>query len=105
MLATIRGTAQCVQILLLKTGGRAIDVADTRGRTALALAAYEGRTDLVRMLLDSGADPNVADSDGRTALFHAVMRNHPEVRAPPACLPARPPARPRLPSERCPLSL
>ena len=39
-----------------------------RGRTALMYAAENASADLVKLLLDKGADPNIKDSQGWTAL-------------------------------------
>jgi ankyrin repeat protein len=48
-------------------GGDADDV------RALAVHAFEGRFDIVRLLLDSGSDPNLGrESTGETPLHHAV---------------------------------
>ena len=48
-------------------GGDADDV------RALAVHAFEGRLDIVRLLLESGANPNLGrDSTGETPLHHAV---------------------------------
>jgi ankyrin repeat protein len=41
------------------------------GQTALMLAASRDRGDIVRMLLDAGADVNAQDDDGSTALMCA----------------------------------
>ena len=46
---------------------------------ALVTAATHGRTDVVRVLLDAGADPNVADSNDQTALHFAAYVGHPDV--------------------------
>jgi ankyrin repeat protein len=46
------------QIKLLLQNGANIDSIDNRGRTALYVAAIEGRSNIVSYLLDQGADPN-----------------------------------------------
>jgi ankyrin repeat protein len=40
----------------------------TQGYTCLMMAVENGRDDLVRFLIDNGADPNLRAKDGRTAL-------------------------------------
>jgi len=47
-----------------------------RLRTALISAARTGIIDRVRMLLEAGADPNIADADGKTAVHHAAGYAH-----------------------------
>eukprot|EP00439_Symbiodinium_sp_Y106_P075562 s549_g15.t1 len=54
------------------------DLPDSRGRTALHVAARKGLTDLVPLILGSRANPNARDSDGWTALHHAVFNGHSE---------------------------
>ncbi|QEN08006.1 hypothetical protein EXM22_08420 [Oceanispirochaeta crateris] len=53
-----------------------IDIPDDRGRTALMRAVWQERTDLVRRLLSSGADPNLKDMNGQTALYFALQFTH-----------------------------
>jgi ankyrin repeat protein len=42
-------------------GGANVDVMDVRGQTPLAQAAWNGHTEVARLLLDAGADPELAD--------------------------------------------
>ena len=42
------------------------------GRTALHWAASYGYKNVVKVLLDGGADPNIGDKHGRTSLHHAA---------------------------------
>ncbi len=57
--------------LLLDKGAR-INTQTETGRTALYLAASQsGREDVVRVLLDGGADPNLSTLPGRTPLMAA----------------------------------
>jgi ankyrin repeat protein len=44
--------------------------------TPLGFAARWGRRDLVRLLLDHGADPNVAGADWATPLAWAEKKGH-----------------------------
>jgi ankyrin repeat protein len=63
---------------------RLLSAADGHGRhVALALAAQHGHTDVVRLLLDAGEDPNRYNPDGyhshATPLHHAAGANHADV--------------------------
>jgi ankyrin repeat protein len=49
-----------------------LDAADPDGATALALAAINGHADVVALLLEKGANPNLADRTGMTPLYAAV---------------------------------
>lgn len=56
---------------LLAAGAAATCASPTSGMTPLAVAAREGRSDIVQALLERGADPSVRDSSNRSALFYA----------------------------------
>lgn len=49
------------------------------GMTALMRAAYHGRVEIVRVLLEHGADPNAARNDNFTALSLAAFFGHSEI--------------------------
>lgn len=47
-----------------------VDVADENGYTPLMAACAYGHIELVRELLNRGANPNTTDADGNTAVHH-----------------------------------
>ncbi|MDR1124221.1 MAG: ankyrin repeat domain-containing protein [Elusimicrobiota bacterium] len=49
-----------------------INYQNSRGETALMSAANRCRTEIVSMLLKSGANPNIQDNTGKTALVYAA---------------------------------
>jgi ankyrin repeat protein len=49
-----------------------LDATDPDGSTALTLAAINGHADVVALLLERGANPNLADRTGMTPLYAAV---------------------------------
>ena len=59
----------------------ALDARDELGRTALMLAVIQNRPDVARLLLDRGADPNVADNAGHTPLQQAKQAHLGEMAA------------------------
>jgi ankyrin repeat protein len=74
------GDQERVEQLLSKDGGLARRL-DSARVSPLSYAAREGHLHIVRLLLDSGADPNMPEdlaADGR-ALFESCCRNHIEV--------------------------
>ena len=62
---------------LIETGGANVNGdRDKYGNTALHLASYWGRIDIVRLLLTEGADITIAANDGMTALHLASRNGH-----------------------------
>jgi ankyrin repeat protein len=57
----------------IKEAPSRIDSTDRGGRTALMYAALEGKADIVRLLLEGGADPNAQDQDNWTPLHFAAQ--------------------------------
>jgi ankyrin repeat protein len=55
---------------------RSNNTKSTIGITPLFIAAYNGRTDVVKFLLDSGADASVSNIHGRTALMEAETKGY-----------------------------
>jgi ankyrin repeat protein len=64
---------------MLKTNPEWLDSEDDEGETALMEAAEEGKLEVVRLLIDRGADINHQDWDGETALMEAVQDDRLEV--------------------------
>ncbi|HEX5964843.1 MAG TPA: ankyrin repeat domain-containing protein, partial [Pyrinomonadaceae bacterium] len=56
-----------------------INARNEHGMTALMRAAYHGRVQMVRALLEHGADPNVMRNDKFTALSLAAFFGHAEI--------------------------
>ena len=71
MFAARVGDAESARQLV--AAGANVDDTDARGVSATALAAHAGFGDVVRLLLEHGADPSAADA-GFSALHPAVMR-------------------------------
>ena len=57
------------------------DLIGTTRQPALVIAAYRGHVEVevLRLLLEAGADVNLADRRGRTALMNAAFDRHVEV--------------------------
>ena len=60
------------------TAGVGVDITDSYGRTALCIAAKNNRLDVIRLLIESGADPNIKMSRGRTPIYLAIRHGQPE---------------------------
>ena len=52
--------------------GADVNAVNNKGQTALWFACCDGRIDLVKNLLDKGADPNIADKNGESCLHAAI---------------------------------
>lgn len=72
-MAAKHGDTERVQALLQQ--GANVNAVDRQfGATALMWAAHEGHTDIVRLLLDSGASIDAQQSLGRTALWYTAQQ-------------------------------
>ena len=56
----------------------------TLGTTPLMIVSENGLAEIIRLLLDHGADPKAADAEGRTALMYVFMDSTRAVNAPAA---------------------
>ena len=54
--------------------------ADQRRQTVLMMAAEAGQGEVVRLLLEKGADAGLVDDEKQTALMLAAARGHVQVR-------------------------
>ncbi|RDA94471.1 hypothetical protein CP533_2296 [Ophiocordyceps camponoti-saundersi (nom. inval.)] len=61
-----------MMMLLLEKSAEQINMRNSDGKTALFIAAGYGYTDIVKLLLDKGADASIRRDDGDTALSEAI---------------------------------
>ena len=73
------GDPEVVNLLLKQEGVSANAKSSPEGRTALQIAAYQGRFSCVKTLLDHGANIDSSDNRGFTALYQAAAGNEPAV--------------------------
>lgn len=73
MYAARSGALAAAQALV--DGGAKLDIQDPDGTTATILAIINGHYDVAAMLVEKGANPNLADSSGMAALYAAVDMN------------------------------
>jgi uncharacterized protein len=71
MFAAQQGDADSARILLAAKANPN-DVIPKSGATPLIIASSIGHPEVVNLLLDNGADPNVKDANGFTSLHHTV---------------------------------
>lgn len=64
---------------LFFTAGFDVNTPNTAGYTGLMVASERGRPDIIKLLLDHKADPNVTGRDGTSALMLASENNQPEI--------------------------
>lgn len=56
-----------------------INTPDSKGYSALIIAAYNNQPEIVNLLLENGANVNAADAAGNTALMGACFKGFPEI--------------------------
>ncbi|TKZ32334.1 ankyrin repeat domain-containing protein [Brachyspira catarrhinii] len=57
-----------------------INFQDENGKTPLIIAVIKGNKDIVRALINAGADLNIKDNDNKTALDYAENNNFEEIK-------------------------
>jgi ankyrin repeat protein len=80
--AAASGKADMVRLLASDDRGRLrtrLDVTNNRGRTPLHLATNNHHVEIVKILLDGGADPRLANDGGWTALHIAAERGYEDI--------------------------
>ena len=78
--AAYGGFVECVSVLL-QEGRATVNLQDHEGITALHWACSTGSLDVVQLLINAGADPNLMEVDGGrlTPLDYAIIGGHEEV--------------------------
>lgn len=71
MLAVQKGDSSIVK-LLLRHNKAIINIYDVYYKTPLVYAINQNYTDIVIILLENGADPNIQDNQGATALMYVI---------------------------------
>ena len=64
---------------LLKENRNLVKETDESGNTPLHIASYLNLKNIVKLLLENGADPNAPDNMGRTAADLSIIGNNPEI--------------------------
>jgi uncharacterized protein len=73
MYAAREGCVACVRVLADAKAD--LNAQDPHGVTATLMAIINGHYDVAALLVDKGADPNIADDTGRAPLFSAIDFN------------------------------
>jgi hypothetical protein len=72
----ITGSGDLALVKLLVSRGARLDDGDLQhGQTPLMIAAWTFDYEIVKYLLDKGADPQLKSNDGRTALIGTILRS------------------------------
>ncbi|KAF4344911.1 serine threonine phosphatase 6 regulatory ankyrin repeat subunit C [Fusarium beomiforme] len=77
--AALCGLKACVPAIINRIGHRSIDEQDARKRTSLWWAALSGHADIIELLLNHGASPDIHDFQGYQALHIAAERDRAQV--------------------------
>ncbi|CAL9192900.1 potassium channel AKT2 [Musa acuminata AAA Group] len=75
-LLTVAATGNSCFLEKLLKAGMDPDIADSRGRTPLHIAASKGYEDCVLVLLNHAGNFNIQDMDGNTPLWDAIAAKH-----------------------------
>ena len=65
---------QCTEVLqVIISHGIDVNTTNKKNVAALVIACHKGNTHEIQVLLNAGADPNIADADGDTCLHYAAQ--------------------------------
>ena len=65
----------CTQVIKsIITDGVDVNATNKYNETALLIACKEGKTDVIHILINARADPNIPDDKGATCIHHAVRK-------------------------------
>lgn len=64
----LHGAVKVMEVLLAERPNIEVDSLDSKGKTSLHLACIRGKVDMVKMLLEKGADPFARDVKGANAI-------------------------------------
>ncbi|KAM0823533.1 hypothetical protein ACQ4PT_070810 [Festuca glaucescens] len=76
--AASRGCLESCRFLV-EESGLDVNAVSKLGMTPMSYAAHEGKTQVIRYLLDRGVDPAMSDERGTTPLHNAALQGHCEV--------------------------
>ena len=77
MIACYKGNLEIAKVLI-KADRSTVNQTDIDGKSALILASLYGHTEIVRLLLENGSNPNMMDNDGRSSLMAASQNGYTE---------------------------
>lgn len=79
LLSTVLGSNDLNALDTLRKNNINLSAVNNDGRTLLHIAAADGKTEIVRYLLEYGANVHIRDRYNRTPLYDAIQNGHTEV--------------------------
>ena len=74
MEACSAGALSVIEVLLARRAD--VNLQDSMGCTALMRVSYSGYDELIRMLVQNGADVSITDRDGKKAYDYYITKFH-----------------------------
>ena len=70
------GHEESPELLAIIGGLDSVDFRDDNGTTYLHIAAINHKLQIIKLLLEKGADPNWQDKNGKSPILYAIGRNN-----------------------------